>query len=75
MQLRKEENHILLQIIDNGMGILKNKLSDIFIPFYTTNENGSCIGLSFARQIMRLYNGSINVKSKVEEQTVFTLKF
>jgi len=71
----KEENHTLLQVVDNGTGILKDKLSDVFIPFYTTNENGSGIGLSFARQIMRLHNGSINVQSKVDEQTIFTLKF
>lgn len=70
-----KDNNVLIQVIDSGEGIPNEKLNDIFIPFYSTKEKGSGIGLSFARQIMRLHNGSINVKSKVSEETVFTLIF
>jgi signal transduction histidine kinase len=70
-----KDNNTLIQVADNGVGISKEKLSDIFIPFYSTKEKGSGIGLSFARQIMRLHNGSISVLSNAGEETVFTLIF
>ncbi len=70
----KKEDNTIIQVIDNGIGIPKNKINDIFIPFYTTKEKGSGIGLSFARQIMNLHNGVITVQSK-DQETIFTLKF
>jgi len=70
-----KNNNTIIQVVDNGIGIPNEKLSDIFIPFYSTKEKSSGIGLSFVRQIMRLHNGSINVLSKVDEETVFTLIF
>jgi len=70
----KEENSIIIQVIDNGIGIAKDKIDKIFIPFFTTKESGSGIGLSLAKQVMQLHKGSINVKS-VPGNTVITLKF
>ena len=70
-----KDANTIIQVADNGVGISKEKLSDIFIPFYSTKEKGSGIGLSFARQIMRLHNGSINVLANAGEETVFTLIF
>lgn len=68
------ENRKIIQVIDNGAGIPEEKIDKIFIPFFTTKEKGSGIGLSFARQVMRLHKGSITVKSN-EKKTIFTLKF
>jgi nitrogen fixation/metabolism regulation signal transduction histidine kinase len=65
----------IIQIIDNGKGIDPEIQEDIFVPFYSTKSEGSGIGLSLARQIMRFHGGSISVKSSPNEQTVFTLKF
>ena len=70
-----ERGRILIQVIDNGEGMLKEVQEKIFIPFFTTKKGGSGIGLSLARQIMRLHRGSINVQSKAQEKTVFTLRF
>ncbi|MBN2347599.1 MAG: GHKL domain-containing protein [Bacteroidales bacterium] len=64
----------VLQVWDNGPGIPKEIIDDIFIPFYTTKENGSGIGLSLARQIMRLHNGTIGVQSQ-PGNTIFMLIF
>ena len=69
------ENNFSIQVIDNGHGIEEEVIDRIFIPFYTTCEEGSGIGLSLSRQIMRLHNGSIGVTSVPGKETVFTLKF
>jgi signal transduction histidine kinase len=66
---------ILIQIKDNGPGIDTDDLEKIFIPFFSTKEKGSGIGLSLSRQIMRLHHGSITVQSEPKKQTIFTLRF
>ncbi len=65
----------LIQVKDNGPGILEEVQEKIFIPFFTTRQEGSGIGLSLARQIMRLHHGTISVQSKPNVETIFTLKF
>jgi len=66
---------IVIQVIDNGPGILEDVLDKIFIPFFTTKKTGSGIGLSLAKQIMRLHGGSITAQSKIDRETIFTLTF
>jgi two-component system nitrogen regulation sensor histidine kinase NtrY len=64
----------VIQVKDNGTGIAPENLDRIFVPFFSTKEGGSGIGLALSRQIMRLHHGSISVASKPGE-TVFTLRF
>ena len=64
----------VLQVTDNGPGIPPDVQEKIFVPFFTTKENGSGIGLSLARQIMRVHGGTISVQSEPGETTV-TLRF
>ncbi len=70
-----KRGRLTIQVIDNGMGILKEVIDKIFIPFFTTKPNGSGIGLSLSKQILRLHNGSITAQSIPEKETVFTLTF
>ncbi|QOI98424.1 MAG: GHKL domain-containing protein [Flammeovirgaceae bacterium] len=72
---RYDESAVLVEIIDNGSGIIKEAIEKIFIPFFTTKKTGSGIGLSLSRQIMQLHNGSISVESEPDVRTVFTLRF
>ena len=65
----------LIQVEDNGIGISGYIIEDIFVPFYTTKENGSGIGLSLSKQIMQNHDGTISVNSALEKGSVFTLKF
>jgi nitrogen fixation/metabolism regulation signal transduction histidine kinase len=65
----------VIQVADNGPGIEKEAVERIFIPFFTTKQDGSGIGLSISRQIMRLHGGSISVQTTPGVETVFTLKF
>jgi signal transduction histidine kinase len=62
-------------IRDNGTGIDEEALGRIFIPFFTTKKQGSGIGLSLSKQIMRKHNGGISVKSEIDKGTEFTLRF
>lgn len=64
-----------IKVWDNGRGIMKEALEKIFIPFFTTKKNGSGIGLSLARQIMRIHKGSISAESIPKSETTFTLTF
>ena len=65
----------VIQIIDNGQGIIKEVGDKIFIPFFTTKSTGSGIGLSLSKQIMRVHNGNIKVNSLPNVETCFTLTF
>lgn len=66
------ENEISVK--DNGTGIPKEIIDEIFIPFFTTKENGTGIGLSHSRQIMRAHGGTISCNSRPGE-TVFKLQW
>ena len=66
---------ILIQVTDNGPGISEDDLDKVFVPFFTTKEDGSGIGLSLSRQIMRLHRGTISVQSDAKKGTAFTLRF
>jgi len=64
-----------IQVIDNGQGILDDVIDKIFIPFFTTKQSGSGIGLSLSKQIMRLHGGTITAQSKPNKQTIFSMTF
>lgn len=73
--LLDERGRVIIQVVDNGPGIPPENLEKIFVPFYTTKRGGSGIGLSLARQIMRLHRGTIHAHSGPGAPTVFTLTF
>jgi len=70
----KKNNEIQISVSDNGKGIPREIINDIFIPFYTTTEAGSGIGLSISKQIMKLHDGSILAETE-NGKTVFLLVF
>lgn len=70
-----DSGRIFIEVKDNGKGIVKEALDNIFIPFFTTKKKGSGIGLSLSRQIMKLHRGAISVQSSTKKGTAFTLKF
>jgi len=69
------QSDIIIQVFDNGSGISADRIDKVFIPFFTTKEKGSGIGLSLSRQIMKLHGGIISVFSRSGEETVFSLRF
>ena len=66
---------VRVDVINNGTPISRESQPQIFIPFFSTKQDGTGIGLSLSRQIMRLHNGSIRLTRSDEKQTVFTLIF
>jgi two-component system nitrogen regulation sensor histidine kinase NtrY len=67
---RNSQKAIIIQVIDNGVGIDKTALESVFVPSYTTKENGSGIGLSITRQVVQLHNGTMEVRSTPGVETV-----
>ncbi|NOQ27423.1 MAG: hypothetical protein GQ564_18830 [Bacteroidales bacterium] len=70
-----DKERVCIRVVDNGKGIPEEVIDKIFVPFYTTRENGSGIGLSFARQVMVMHNGNIQVQSLPNIKTEFSLFF
>jgi len=58
-----KQNRIQIRIANNGPSIPEESIEKIFIPFFTTKEQGSGIGLSLSRQILRLHRGYIYAES------------
>ncbi len=70
-----KEDDVIIQVANDGDPIPVSAQEQIFIPFYTTKKEGSGIGLSISRQIMRNHNGSIELVRSDAQQTVFELRF
>jgi signal transduction histidine kinase len=70
-----EKGKSVITVKDNGRGIVPDVLDRIFIPFFSTKQGGSGIGLSLCRQIINRHNGTISVISEPEVETVVTIKF
>lgn len=69
-----EAEEVWIEIKNNGPVIPAEIAEHIFIPFFTTKEGGSGIGLSISRQIMRLSGGSL-ILLQDDKETRFILKF
>ena len=70
-----KEDDVIIQVANDGEPIPVSAQEQIFVPFYTTKKEGSGIGLSLGRQIMRQHNGTIDLVRSDVNQTVFQLIF
>ena len=73
IKLIKKDESIQILIINNGPEIPKEIREQIFIPFYTTKENGSGIGLSLSKQIMLSMNGDIQLNTDYKNGICFSV--
>ena len=69
------KGEVVISVTDNGPGIPPELIDEIFVPFFTTRDNGNGIGLSISRQLARLNNASLKVKSIAHTETTFSLIF
>ena len=70
-----KDDEMVVRVANDGAPIPASAQEQIFIPFYTTKKEGSGIGLSISRQIMRNHNGTIELVRSDAAQTVFELRF
>ncbi|MFY0592136.1 sensor histidine kinase [Roseivirga sp.] len=73
VKITNQRTSILIQ--DNGPGIVKEAQQKIFMPFYSTKNRGSGIGLSLSKQIMQLHEGDILLESEIGKGSKFILIF
>jgi len=73
MSAQNTDNQTVIEVEDNGAGITDYAMQHMFVPFFTTKEGGSGIGLSLSKQIIRMHGGSIGVQSS-PGKTLFTIK-
>ena len=70
-----KDDEVIIDVANDGTPILVSAQEQIFVPFFTTKKEGSGIGLSISRQIMRNHNGTISLLRSDVNQTVFELRF
>ena len=70
-----KDDEVIIQVSNDGAPIPLSSQEQIFIPFFTTKKEGSGIGLSISRQIMRNHNGSIELLQSDASKTLFELRF
>ena len=70
-----KDDEVIIDIANDGTPIPVSAQEQIFVPFFTTKNEGSGIGLSISRQIMRNHDGTISLLRSDVNQTVFELRF
>jgi signal transduction histidine kinase len=71
--IKNKADQVQISVSDNGISISDDVLEKIFLPFFSTKNNKSGIGLSLSQQIMKLHKGRIDVTSEPDRGTTFTL--
>lgn len=64
---------VIINVEDNGTGIPKDKLEQIFEPNFTTKNSGMGLGLTMVKKMIEEYKGEISVKSEKDRGTKFTI--
>lgn len=70
-----KDDEVIIDVSNDGTPIPVSAQEQIFVPFFTTKKEGSGIGLSISRQIMRNHDGTISLLRSDVNQTVFELRF
>jgi len=68
-------NNVVIEVADNGPGVSSDLAKKIFVPFFTTKEGGSGVGLALARQVMIAHGGFIRVSTNDDGGATFSLTF
>jgi nitrogen fixation/metabolism regulation signal transduction histidine kinase len=75
INLKEEKNGLLVQVIDNGIGMNDEQKKMIFVPNFTTKTGGMGLGLAMVKSILENINSTISFTSIENEGTVFELRF
>lgn len=73
LQMKQESKDLLINVIDNGLGVPSENQNKVFIPFYSTRVDGSGIGLALSRKIAKAHGGRLSYSRIEDHQTQFQL--
>ncbi|MCE7990526.1 MAG: histidine kinase [Roseivirga sp.] len=71
----KRNSNVVVQVSDNGPGITEEAREKIFMPFFSTKNRGSGIGLSLSKQIMQMHGGEILLETELGQGSTFSMVF
>ncbi len=80
VKAKNERDNLLIKVIDNGVGVSKEHQERIFERFYRVDKSrsrqvgGTGLGLAIVKHIVSIFNGTIKVRSQLEEGTTFIIK-
>ncbi|MCY9025334.1 ATP-binding protein [Priestia megaterium] len=66
---KKDNNHIHIQIIDEGVGVSKERIKHLGEPFYSIKEDGIGLGLMICFNIIQQHKGTLSIESEVNKGT------
>ncbi len=73
LKIDKPENDLIIEVIDNGPGVEDSLKDQLFLPFFTTKQEGSGIGLALARKIINLHQGELKYLER-DGNTIFQIR-
>jgi nitrogen fixation/metabolism regulation signal transduction histidine kinase len=68
-------SNVVIEVADNGPGVPEDMMKKVFVPFFTTKEGGSGVGLALARQVMIAHGGFIRIATNEQGGATFSLTF
>jgi len=71
---RISDGRMEIQVSDTGKGIPKDKIKNIFDPFFTSKTRGPGVGLTFTLKIIQEHRGTVSVESEPGKGTIFTIR-
>ncbi|RLB86608.1 MAG: hypothetical protein DRH10_10220 [Deltaproteobacteria bacterium] len=74
MTTRISDGRMEIQVSDTGKGIPKDKIKNIFDPFFTSKTRGPGVGLTFTLKIIQGHGGTVSVESEPRKGTIFTIR-
>lgn len=74
IKIRSDWSYADVSFADTGVGLPEENLGKIFNPFFSTKDEGSGLGLAIVHRIVEAHNGTITVKSKIDQGSVFTVR-
>ncbi|MDF2576985.1 MAG: putative two-component sensor histidine kinase [Chlamydiales bacterium] len=73
VEIKQDQQHTYILTKDTGLGIPQENLEKIFSPFFTTKVQGNGFGLAEVHKIIQMHEGTIEVSSRLNEGTTFTI--
>ena len=75
LSAQQDGGHVVIAVVDNGLGIAMDQREKVFVPFFTTKRQGSGVGLTLVRQIATLHGASVSIGDTPGGGTTVSMRF